>query len=199
MGILRRWHGMRPWSALAVKALICGVFFCALSGAPVPAAWAGEADGNANAVDPITYEEAKTHPGATLYKRKNCMACHKWHGLGGTGYGATPINLRETPLDYEDLVEVISCGRPGTAMPYHLKTAYKSYNCFDLTREELGNDAPARGKEFVSSRNIRDLVDFIVGYFKTHPEVTKEDCWLMFGEGAKSCRRIDLSGGGGGH
>lgn len=169
------------------------------AGAVLVAVMMATAPSSAGDVEPMTYEEAKSHPGTALYKRKNCMACHKWHGIGGSGYGATPINLRETPLDDEDLIEVISCGRPGTAMPYHLKTAYKSYNCFDMTRDEMGSDAPARGKEYVSARNIRDLVEFITRYMRTHPEVTQQDCWLMFGEGAKSCRRIEINTGGGGH
>ena len=66
----------------------------------------------------------KHNYGFNVYKKGNCMGCHKWHGDGGPGYGGAALSLRETGLDREQLILIIECGRPGTNMPYFDKKAY---------------------------------------------------------------------------
>lgn len=149
----------------------------------------------------LTPEQAAEHPGARVYKSKNCMACHKWHGLGGTGYGSTPVNLRETPLDLDQLVEVVACGRPGTGMPFHRKTAYEGYDCYGLSKEELGDALPGRANAFLSNREINAVAGFIEGFFKGRTTVADADCEIFFGVGSKTCRHFSMvgAGGSGGH
>ena len=49
-----------------------------------------------------------SHPGAPIYKQAGCITCHKWHGMGGSGYGGTPINFRQNFLTRDQLIEVIA-------------------------------------------------------------------------------------------
>ena len=66
---------------------------------------------NSNSQEKIDY-------GLKVYKKANCMGCHKWHGNGGPGYGGAAMSLRTTGLDEEGLKILIACGRPGTNMPF---------------------------------------------------------------------------------
>ena len=55
--------------------------------------------------------------GKAVYKRANCVGCHKWHGNGGGGYGGDALSLRKTELTREQIAETVGCGRPGKGMP----------------------------------------------------------------------------------
>jgi hypothetical protein len=70
------------------------------------------------------------------------MGCHKWHGNGGGGYGGDALSLRRTTLTREQIIETVSCGRPTTGMPYHLRGAYDSIDCYGTNRKELGEAMP---------------------------------------------------------
>jgi len=51
-----------------------------------------------------------------------CVNCHGWAADGKTGVNLRSppgSNLRESAMELETLIEVITCGLPGTAMPYH--------------------------------------------------------------------------------
>ena len=75
--------------------------------------------------------------GKRVYRKANCVGCHKWHGGGGGGYGGAALSLRATPLDADGIREVVRCGRPGTRMPYHDRDAYKGDGCYGMTKAEL--------------------------------------------------------------
>ena len=158
--------------------------------------WRTAASANAEEV------EVKYYPGAGTYQSAGCMACHKWHGKGGTGYAGTPINFRTTELTKEQIMQVVACGRPGTGMPYFRKDAYKDYNCYDMTIEELCDDLmPPRAKQWLKGRQIRNVATFIVEFWQGRSdEVTKADCQLFFGD-SKICDNVESmsSDGGGGH
>ena len=51
---------------------------------------------SATAADP-------TDAGKAVFKRANCMGCHKWHGNGGGGYGGDALSLRKTELTKEQI------------------------------------------------------------------------------------------------
>src|ERR1700716_3894816 len=104
---------------------------------------------------PLSPEEARTIEfGKEIYKIKaNCQYCHKWDASGDTGYGGVALSLRKSALTREQFIEVVKCGRPLTAMPYHDKFAYTDKRCYGTTSADLGKDAPAMG-EFLSQREI---------------------------------------------
>src|SRR6516165_5611752 len=90
-------------------------------------------------VDPWTIRDATaqqapahdaTDAGKQVFKRANCMGCHKWHGNGGGGYGGDALSLRQTELTRDQIIETVHCGRPGTGMPYFARGAYDSVKCY---------------------------------------------------------------------
>ncbi len=144
------------------------------------------------------------HPGISVYKRAGCITCHKWHGMGGPGYGGTPINFREMFLDRDQLIEVIACGRPGTGMPYFVKKAYDGHDCYDgMTMEDMDEeDRPGASRTTLSNRQVNQVSDFILEHFKGRTnELVRGDCEIFFGE-SRVCRKLEVQtrgGGGGGH
>ena len=43
---------------------------------------------------PLHAAENNVETGQAIYKRANCVGCHKWHGDGGGGYGGAALSLR---------------------------------------------------------------------------------------------------------
>ena len=58
---------------------------------------------------------AELRKGKRLYKR--CVPCHKQDGSGGPSYGGYAANLRDTQLNHDEIVAVITNGRRDKGMP----------------------------------------------------------------------------------
>ena len=79
---------------------------------------------NSNAQDMGNASAAPTGlDGKALYI--HCARCHKPTGIGGPSYGGYAANLRETMLDHEELVMVITEGRRTLGMPEFKSTLSK--------------------------------------------------------------------------
>ena len=147
---------------------------------------------------------AESHPGVSVYKTAGCIACHKWHGMGGPGYGGTQANFREIWLDRDQIMEVVACGRPGTTMPFHHRAAYGKFECYGgMTLDEfLPEDRPGRSGTTLNTRQVRHVAEFILAHFQGRPnEPVKADCELFFGT-SRMCRNMERAmdaGGGEGH
>jgi mono/diheme cytochrome c family protein len=78
---------------------------------------------------------ARVAAGEDAWDKAGCFECHGTSGEGGPGgeFPAGP-SLRATRLDRADLVETISCGRPGTPMPAWLERAYTERPCYGLPK-----------------------------------------------------------------
>jgi mono/diheme cytochrome c family protein len=107
--------------------------------------------------------------GERLYQEKaDCQFCH---GPDGDGRGdprspGKAPNLHKTILQREYLVEVISCGRPGTEMPRFDKLAYEETNCYGLTAAQVGNDMPPPPhSNSLTQREIAAVVDYVLATF----------------------------------
>tara|TARA_B100000242_G_scaffold195854_1_gene141417 strand:- start:185 stop:661 length:477 start_codon:yes stop_codon:yes gene_type:complete len=130
--------------------------------------------------------------GLSAYKRGNCMGCHKWHGDGGGGYGGAALSLRETGLDREQLITIIACGRPGTNMPFFDKKGYVDDRCFGLKFSDFEGDdknRPLRAKNFLNSRQIDAVVDFIINDLQGQ-KLSKDYCLKFFGKPTRSCEGL---------
>ena len=68
--------------------------------------------------------------------------CNQCHGKFGNGVGDDPrengANLRESALDRETMIMMISCGVPGTNMPYFDKFSYTDDRCYGMTEADIG-------------------------------------------------------------
>ena len=136
--------------------------------------------------------QQKIDYGLKVYKKANCMGCHKWHGDGGPGYGGAAMSLRTTGLDREGLKLLIACGRPGTNMPFFDKKAYVDDRCFGLKFEDFKCDEknrPLRAKALLNKRQIDQLTDFIINDLKGK-QLDKEFCVKFFGKPTRSCENL---------
>ena len=126
--------------------------------------------------------------GKELFKRANCMGCHKWHGGGGGGYGGDALSLRKTELDRDQIIETISCGRPGTGMPHFTRDAYDSGDkCFGLTKKDLGDKVPPEPQTFLRPNEIAAVTDYVLAHVKGQGEPTFAQCQDFFGQGSRVC------------
>ena len=126
--------------------------------------------------------------GKRVYKKANCVGCHKWHGGGGGGYGGAALSLRATELDRDELLETVRCGRPGTRMPYHDRNAYKTTDCYGgTTKADLGDEFPAQAAIFLREAEIEAVIDYVQTQLQGKGEPTKADCIAFWGEGERQC------------
>lgn len=107
--------------------------------------------------------------GERLYQEKaDCQFCH---GPDGDGRGdprspGKAPNLHKTVLQREHLIEVVSCGRPGTEMPHFDKFAYEETNCYGLTVTQVGKDMPPPPhSNSLTQREIAAVVDYVLATF----------------------------------
>jgi mono/diheme cytochrome c family protein len=128
-----------------------------------------------------------TAEGKAVYKRANCMGCHKWHGNGGGGYGGDALSLRRTVLTRAEIIETVSCGRPATGMPYHLRDAYEANVCYGITRKELGETMPQEAAGFLRTPEIEAVADYVILHIKGKGEPDYADCLDFFGDGSRVC------------
>lgn len=128
--------------------------------------------------------------GKAVYKKANCVGCHKWHGGGGGGYGGLALSLRDTQLDAATLAMVIRCGRPGTRMPFHKRNAYRGDNrdCYDTTAAELGEAKPPRATNFLKQRDIAAVVAYVQNNLQGRGPPGHEDCVAFWGANARRCK-----------
>lgn len=126
--------------------------------------------------------------GKHLYK-EHCAGCHKWDGSGGGGYGGAAASLRATHLDKSGMVNVVSCGVPGSGMPYHLRNAYtKAHPCYGSTsRESFGKDAPLKPNGFLRPMEIDRIVRYVLTTIKGRGKTTYGECRAFFGTHTRAC------------
>jgi len=146
----------------------------------------------AGLVLPMLPAGAQEDPGKLVYRKANCVGCHKWHGGGGGGYGGAALSLRTTELDAVQIEEVVRCGRPGTAMPIHDRNAYQSQPCFGgLALDDLGDSAPSRAARLLRDDEVTAVVAYVVHNLKGKTEITKADCVAFWGAASRECQAMN--------
>src|ERR1700760_4062667 len=95
-----------------------------------------------------------TDAGKAIFKRANCFGCHKWHGDGGGGYGGAALSLRQTEMTRDQIMESVACGRPGTGMPYFARGAYSTSKCYEMSRQDVGDQIPPEGGVYLRAPEI---------------------------------------------
>jgi mono/diheme cytochrome c family protein len=113
------------------------------------------------------FAQDQTAAGEAAWDKAGCLQCHGSTGEGGDGgeFPAGP-SLRKTRLDRAALVEAISCGLPGTAMPSWLDGAYTKRTCYGFP---LGPPpAEITATPVLNDGEIEALVDFLAAKFIGH-------------------------------
>lgn len=156
------------------------VIFALLSGAVA----------SAQAADPSDIAE-----GGRLFRQKaNCQACHGWAGDGRKMDTQMPdgANLRETPLDRENLVMIIKCGRPGTGMPAFDKFAYSDGRCYGMKQADLR----ASGKRMpdppatLQVREVETITDFLMAKVVRQGPMDHAKCIEFWGSEVEACQEF---------
>ncbi|MDA0653992.1 MAG: cytochrome c [Proteobacteria bacterium] len=127
--------------------------------------------------------------GRQIYAGKaNCSQCHGWHANGFSSHMGNGPSLRTTSLDREGLVETISCGRPGTYMPYHIALAFTpSFPCYGISdKADLGGLGTAVGIP-LQPREINNLVEFLLKEVVGAGPITLEYCIRYYGPESRNC------------
>jgi mono/diheme cytochrome c family protein len=128
-----------------------------------------------------------TDAGKHVFQRANCMGCHKWHGNGGGGYGGDALSLRKTQLTREQIIETVSCGRPGTGMPFFVRGSYDNVQCYDMLRKDAGDLMPPEANVFLRSSEIEAVADYVIAHIKGKGEPTYDECTAFFANGSRVC------------
>ncbi|MBN9507706.1 MAG: cytochrome c [Alphaproteobacteria bacterium] len=128
--------------------------------------------------------------GKHVFRKANCMGCHKWDGSGGGGYGGAALSLRATQLTPDQIIHTVECGRPGTGMPYHMRGAYDdpAKPCDGLTRADLGKDMPPEPPvTYLRLPEIKAVVAYIIDHVKGKGTTTLVDCLDFWGSDSRVC------------
>lgn len=164
-------------SSLGLRGAICHAIVATALLLGSSAAWAEELS-------------AAEKSGLAVYKKANCMGCHKWHGQGGGGYGGRARSLRATPLNEDGLTLIVKCGLPGTGMPYHGRKAYASADdtsCFGQATSSLGDKVPSRARRLLSDRQVNSVVHFVLNRLKGRGDPNFEECQQFWGKNKRQC------------
>jgi mono/diheme cytochrome c family protein len=134
--------------------------------------------------------------GKSVFRRANCMGCHKWDGSGGGGYGGDALSLRRTQLDREQIIMTVECGRPGTGMPYHLRGAYDDPNksCYGMDKREDGVQLPPEPTAYLRTDDIMAVVNYVIDTIKGKGQTTYAECTAFWGAGSRVCNIYQSAG-----
>lgn len=146
---------------------------------------ASDARGDAGYTPPPPNASRHLQYGQELYQYKaRCISCHGWaaDGQGAPHSAGDAANLRVTRLDRQQLIQVISCGRPGTAMPHFDAFAYREDLCFGLNEQQVGANIPPDPPKPLQQREIEVLVDYLQAQIIGHGEPSRADCEKFYGD-----------------
>jgi hypothetical protein len=133
--------------------------------------------------------------GRRIFQDKaQCVFCHGWAGDGDGAPQSSggAANLRQTKLTRNQLIEIISCGVPGQAMPRFDDQAYAEKRCYGgVTEAALGKDLPPLPPgSLLQRREIEALVDFLQAKIINRGPITREECIEALGDrAARSCAK----------
>jgi Cytochrome c len=168
-----------------VRRVLAGMLVCAL-----PALPALTAVGDETADLAARYDIAR---GKIVYEKVGiCLQCHGWDGNGRGRNPRAPgpaALLRGSELDFDTMRYVIACGRPGTAMPYHDRMAYRDDRCGMLLKDFAEGEAPERGKT-MPDKDLDNLVAYIQTTIVGAGKTTLAQCEAFYHPGHPNCRGL---------
>jgi mono/diheme cytochrome c family protein len=127
-----------------------------------------------------------------FFNTAQCPYCHGWagDGAGEPQSSGGAANLRETKLTREQLIEVVSCGVPGKAMPRFDDAAYAEKRCYGgVTEEAVGKYLPPLpAGSVLTPREVSAIVDFLQARIIGRGPISRGECEDVFGAGARSCK-----------
>ena len=121
------------------------------------------------AVPALAQDNSGLAVGKDVWSRASCFNCHGSMAQGGDG-GDYPVgpSLRNITFGKETMVQIVSCGLPGTPMPAWLKGAYTTVECYGMPLGSRPADMiiPA----ILTADEIKALVDYVFATFVQKPQ-----------------------------
>ncbi len=130
--------------------------------------------------------------GREVYRDKaQCHWCHGWDGRGSQSDMGFGPSLRESFLDLEGVIEVVTCGRIGKEMPAHDSKAYVDDRCYGVTRADIERpeDVPTPGLAILRASEIEMVAAFLIEWV-IQKDVTFEYCVRYHGAEAQICQDL---------
>jgi|SRR5262252_6671413 len=115
-----------------------------------------------------THAQGQSFGDRLYHDKADCQFCH---GVNGDGHGdprspGKAPNLHATKLTRDQLIEVITCGRPASEMPHFDKYAYEDKSCYGLSAAELGKNMPPDPHSTpLTKREIEAVTDYVLATF----------------------------------
>lgn len=171
--------------------------------APAPDAPAADAAGTFQGYPITEFMDAGLLEGADIARGQKvytsvgiCLNCHGWNGDGMSKNPRSEgeaAKLRESQLDTQTFIDVISCGIPGTPMPYHNTQAYKDPDvCYGQTMADFEGSVPPRKGKSIRPADMINLVAYIQTHIQGAGETTLEQCQDFYGDSAsKTCTNLE--------
>lgn len=165
-----------PRAVLTVAVTAAALCLFPVTGVSITSAVAQD---TASSSEPAAPTEEQIKAGLNVWKnRGGCFNCHGDFGQGGEGghFPAGP-SLRKSAMDLDTMKMVISCGLPGTKMPYNLEGAYVTEECYGVVDGEPMDVSPGTA---LSTQEIDDLVAYIGARVHGQRRITKDQCVEYF-------------------
>jgi hypothetical protein len=184
-------------AVVLVAALLAGASGVVLAEDAAPAATAAEPAAGPADQAPAVELAGTSAPNIAKGKRvwqvtADCVNCHGWPGDGATGRNprspGIAANLRITQLDTNTMIQVVSCGIPGSAMPYHDRRAYKDARCYGQKASDFQPGQLPNPGNFVSNQDIINVVAYVQKEIRGRGPITKAECEAYFKPGAAACK-----------
>lgn len=129
--------------------------------------------------------------GREIFRDKaQCHWCHGWDGRGSQSDMGFGPSLRESFLDLEGLVEVITCGRIGKEMPAHDQRAWDQGRCYGITRADIPeNEVPTLGLANLRQSEIEMVAAFLIEWV-VQKELNLDYCVRYYNPEAAACEEF---------
>lgn len=129
--------------------------------------------------------------GREIFRDKaQCHWCHGWDGRGSQSDMGFGPSLRESFLDLEGVIEVVTCGRIGKEMPAHDQKAYEDDRCYGLTKADLNpEEVPTPGLAILRTNEIEMVAAFLMEWV-IQKELNLGYCVRYYGEDAAACEEF---------
>ena len=120
------------------------------------------------AVPALAQDNSGLVAGKDAWARASCFNCHGSMAQGGDG-GDYPVgpSLRNIRYGKETMVEIVSCGMPGTPMPAWLKGAYTKVECYGMP---VGKPGDVSLPAILTADEVKALVDYVFATFVQPPK-----------------------------
>jgi hypothetical protein len=124
---------------------------------------------------------AQQPAGIHVWRDAGCPNCHGALGEGGAGEPRGP-NLRRMYQYRSFLIEMVSCGRPGTPMPAFLDAAYTQRICYGWLRPNEPPPPEVNRLRLLTAAEVAAVVEYVLDRIQGMGEISRSECVAYYGD-----------------